>query len=223
MKKVITFLLLTSFSTSNSEAIISKNSAEQIQFLVSLAGATDQLLPERYKIWPEPTVKIPKPDGCKCSIYLPGFASSTLASAVSENENLFSASLDVLIKIKEISKNNKWGTLKNKIGLTIVGEKIVEMLINTGINNSIKHRIPRRFIKILTSTTIATLGEYIRSKNIDITEKAIDNFIEKATIEVFGELIQRFVIDDPIENKLRNIEEQNNKILKYILENKKEK
>ncbi|MCF7799954.1 hypothetical protein K9M16_03070 [Candidatus Babeliales bacterium] len=242
-KNFYLFFILLFLNFRNSNAIVNKSGVEKIQTWLCLAIAVDQLFPDNYKIWPKLNIEINNPkllqfknyNNLKQTIYIPAFINNTLLSATEENENLVSAIINILIQIKTFAPSENFAEaseitdfLKSKIGISIISEKIIEILANSTINNSVKQKILKRALKILTFTGTKILADYIRCNKIEskyhlnfTPTKYINIFIEKTAIEFLAEFLQRFIINDPIQKqleiKMEILRKENQKIIKNQL------
>ena len=199
----------------------------------------------KFKFWPNLNQEINKPekisayfeDNSSYFFYLPIIINKILFSSLEESENFLSILLHGYVKannlkefiIQNTNYNENSEVLKNirkKEGIIIFTEKFLDIFINDILNeNIIDKRITKRIFKILLFTGIACMVTFFR-KLISypelkehlpkITTTTIDNLLENIVTEFIAELLQKYIIDNPeeqrkklLQNKLQSILESN--------------
>ena len=194
----------------------------------------------KFQLCPDLQIKIPKVDIIKAknhndthfSIHPIGFLSEILASSTEKHEGLLSVLANAIIKIEKLKlkKDNNYDRKDLYLyeGLTILAEKVCGFLVNGTLNTAIhKHRIIKRLLKVILLTGISFGANYLRHEIVlpnrlkdslpEYTTVFVDKFVTTLVIEIFGELLQRFIISDPREQKIKEEKEKFHQKLQNII------
>ncbi len=137
------------------------------------------------------------------------FMNSVLYASMETSEELISIILNGLVKIEKIKKelNIERKELYKYQAPAILLEKFSEFIIIQNLNNAIpKQRIIKKSLKILLITMLSLLSNYIKKEVFPYNLKQllpknktllIDTLLATFTIELLGEILQRFIITDP--------------------------
>ncbi|MBD3231245.1 hypothetical protein GF322_01140 [Candidatus Dependentiae bacterium] len=160
------------------------------------------------------------------SVYAPEFINKILLSSIEKIPGIFSNIPAGYFRVEQIYEKNKNKlNTQNASDLKVTEvaifsiEKIAESLSLKILNRSIENsRLTKRCIKILMFTLIAICGCYLRQalnesikKDLDLPELkqvTIDSFIENLVIEFCGEMINFFLLDDPIKQKKMQLKQK---------------
>lgn len=147
---------------------------------------------------------------------------SNIFSAAQEktilDENILIPIIELYLRIENLNQNKN---IQKNILITIepevlIAEKILELVCIKTLAATMKNqKILKRLSRIVILTAIATGGAYLRSvlakylvdeklaKDLPKFETvAIDTFAEKLITELFAELLQRYIIEDPERQRL---------------------
>lgn len=135
------------------------------------------------------------------------------------DENILIPMLELYLRIENLNQNkNIQKDILIKIEPEVlIAEKLLEIVCTKALDATMKNqKLLKRISRIIILTAISTggahlrrvLAKYLIDKNIEkdlpkIETVAVDTFAQKLITELFAELLQRYIIEDPKKQKLK--------------------